>query len=323
MKAGDAPGDGSGAFLYRSGRKGAGMNRKQRNRQRRQMLQYQSLLIPALALYILFVAIPFFTTFFFSITNYNRYHPIDYTVVGFRNYAQIFKMAMLKTALGNSVKYAILMTLFQSLIAIPLAVLLNRKLRGRNIFRAAFFLPAMFSPLVMGFLWQVMMGPGGTGLINQLLIKIGMEPVGFLSSRNGLNSIIFTQVWQWVGWAVVIYLANLQTISEDMIQAAKIDGAGGIQIFGRITLPLLYPGVTVVVVSSLVGGLKVYDIVQAMTGGGPGYATETIIGGMIKVGFTEGNYSLAAAFGVVFFVIVMLFTLGLLALLRKWEKEVA
>ncbi len=299
------------------------MKLKKKYRQIKQTFQYQSLLVPALVLYILFVAIPFFTTFFFSITNYNRYHPVDYVVVGFRNYAQVFQMDMLKVAMLNSIKYAIFMTFFQSLIAIPLAVILNRKLIGKNFFRAAFFLPAMFSPLVMGFLWQVMMGPKETGLINQFLMKLGLESFGFLSSQHGLNSIIVTQVWQWVGWAVVIYLANLQTIPEDMIQAAKIDGANKLQIFAKITLPLLYPGVTVVLVSSLVGGLKVYDIVQSMTGGGPGYATETIISAMIKVGFTEGNYSLAAAFGVVFFLLVMAFTVGLLSILKKWEKGVA
>ena len=181
----------------------------------------------------------------------------------------------------------------------------------------------MFSPLVMGFLWQVILGPSDTGLINQLLLKIGLNPIGFLSSKNGLASIIFTQVWQWVGWAVVIYLANLQTIPEDMIEAAKIDGADSLQIFRRITLPLLYPGVTVVTISSLIGGLKVFDIVHAMTGGGPGYSTQTIISAMIQFGFNDGNYSLAAAFGVVFFLIVMLFTLILLGLLKKWEREVS
>jgi len=286
-------------------------------------LKYQILLIPALTLYILFVAVPFVTTLFLSVTNYNRYHVVDYSVVGLKNYMQIFQIDMLKTALGNSIEYALLMTFFQSAIAIPLAVLLNRKIRGKNLYRAAFFLPAMFSPLVMGFLWQIMLGPSETGLVNQMLMKLGMEPVGFLGSQHGMASIILTQVWQWVGWAVVIYLANLQTISQDMIQAAQIDGASSFQIFSRITLPLLYPGVTVVLVSSLIGGLKVFDIVRAMTGGGPGYATETIISAMIKVGFTEGNYSLAAAFGVVFFVLVMLFTMALLALLKKWEKEVS
>lgn len=286
-------------------------------------LKYQILLIPALTLYILFVAVPFVTTLFLSVTNYNRYHVVDYSVVGLKNYMQIFQIDMLKTALGNSIEYALLMTFFQSAIAIPLAVLLNRKIRGKNLYRAAFFLPAMFSPLVMGFLWQIMLGPSETGLVNQILMKLGMEPVGFLGSQHGMASIILTQVWQWVGWAVVIYLANLQTISQDMIQAAQIDGASSFQIFSRITLPLLYPGVTVVLVSSLIGGLKVFDIVRAMTGGGPGYATETIISAMIKVGFTEGNYSLAAAFGVVFFVLVMLFTMALLALLKKWEKEVS
>lgn len=299
------------------------MHKKLFSRSFKETLQIEALLLPALTLYIMFVAVPFFSTFYFSITNYNKFHVIDYSIVGFRNYLMVFKMAELKLALLNSIKYAFYMTFFQSLIAIPLAVLLNRKIKGSNFFRAAFFLPAMFSPLVMGFLWQVILGPSETGLVNQILIKLGMQPAGFLSSKYGLASIIFTQVWQWVGWAVVIYLANLQTIPEDMIEAARIDGANSWQIFRRITLPLLYPGVTVVTISSLIGGLKVYDIVQAMTGGGPGYSTQTIISAMIQFGFNDGNYSLAAAFGVVFFIIVMIFTMILLAALKKWEKEVS
>ncbi len=150
-----------------------------------------------------------------------------------------------------------------------------------------------------------------------------LVPFDFLSSANGMNSIILTQVWQWTGWAVVIYLANLQTIPEDMLEAGRIDGASNLQMFFRLILPLLCPAATVVSVSSLVGGLKVYDIVQAMTGGGPGYATETIITAMIKTGFTDGNYALAAAFSVIFFALVMLFTMVLLAVLKKWEKAVS
>lgn len=281
------------------------------------------MVIPALVLYCIFVALPIITTFYFSITNYNKFHIIDYIIVGLKNYGQIFKIEMLKTALVNSGKYAIFMTLFQSLIAIPLAVFLNKKIRFSNLYRVLFFLPAMFSPLVMGYLWQVMLSPGNIGIVNQFLMKFGFEPVQFLNSQNGLNSVIFSQVWQWVGWAVVIYLANLQTIPEDMIEAAKIDGASDTKIFFHLILPLLYPGATVVLVSSLVGGLKVYDIIQAMTGGGPGYATETIISSMIKIGFNEGNYALSAAYGVIFFIIVMVFTLILMYLLRAWERKVS
>ena len=107
------------------------------------------------------------------------------------------------------------------------------------------------------------MGPQDKGLINRFLLGLGLAPFDFLSSANGMNSIILTQVWQWTGWAVVIYLANLQTIPEDMLEAGRIDGASNLQMFFRLILPLLCPAVTVVSVSSLVGGLKVYDIVQA------------------------------------------------------------
>lgn len=286
-------------------------------------LQYEALLLPAFILYLVFVIIPFIVTFFFSITNYNKYHINNYHIVGLKNYLQILDIPMLKVALVNSLKYALLMTFFQSLIAIPLSSLLNRKMKLSNFYRAVFFLPAMFSPLVMGFLWQVMLGPKETGLVNQFLIFLHLPTGDFLSAKSGMNSVIFTQVWQWVGWAVVIYLANMKNISEDMLEAARIDGASGLQVFFRITLPLLQPAVTVVFVSSLVGGLKVYDIIQAMTKGGPGYSTETILTAMIKIGFTQGNYALSAAFGVVFFVLVMIVTMLLLKVLKAWESAVS
>ncbi len=290
-------------------------------RELKRTLEYEVLILPAFILYSIFIIYPFINTFYLSLTNYNKYHINNFVFVGFKNYMQIANIDMLKIALVNSIKYAILMTFFQSLIAIPLAVILNKKMKMTNFYRVAFFLPAMFSPLVMGFLWQIMMGP--TGLINQFLLFIGLPAVEFLSSKNGLNSIIITQVWQWVGWAVVIYLANMQNISEDMIEAAKIDGASDFQIFKTITLPLLQPAATVVLISSLIGGLKVYDIVQAMTGGGPGYATETILTAMIKVGFMQGNYALSAAFGIVFFGIVLVFTIVLLSFIRKWERRIS
>ena len=182
-------------------------------------LQYEALLLPAFILYLVFVIIPFIVTFFFSITNYNKYHINNYHIVGLKNYLQILDIPMLKVALVNSLKYALLMTFFQSLIAIPLSSLLNRKMKLSNFYRAAFFLPAMFSPLVMGFLWQVMLGPKETGLVNQFLIFLHLPTGDFLSAKSGMNSVIFTQVWQWVGWAVVIYLANMKNISEDMLEA--------------------------------------------------------------------------------------------------------
>lgn len=294
-----------------------------RKRSLKTTIQYELLVLPALLLYLVFCGFPFLHTFYYSITNFNKYHIHDYEVVGFVNFVNVFKLSMLKQSLLNSIKYAFFMTLFQSLLAIPLAVLLNRKLRLRNLYRMAFFLPAMFSPLVVGFLWNIMMAPADRGLINNFLIRLGLSPFPFLSSQHALNSIILSQVWQWTGWAMVIYLANLQTISGDLIEAARIDGASELRIFFSITLPHLHPGVTVVTISSLVGGLKVFDIVQSMTKGGPGYATETIMGALIKVGFQDGNYALASAFGVIFFVLVMLFSLVLLKSLKAWERRVS
>lgn len=283
-------------------------------------LQYEILIVPALVLYILFCGVPFIATFLYSVTDYNIYNLKDYGFAGLSNYIKVFETSVIKTALLNSIWYALAMTFFQSLIAIPLAVLLNNKIPGRNFMRAGWFLPAMFSPMVVGFLFKFLFGRSGP--VNMFLQNLGHEGIAFFSTDNALNTIIFSQVWQWTGWAMVIYLANLQTIPSDMIEAARVDGASGFDIFFRITLPLLYPGVTVVGISSLVGGLKVFDIVYSMTNGGPGYSTETIMSTMLKITSGRGDYALASAFGVVFFAVVLFISMILLRLLKVCENKV-
>lgn len=298
------------------------MKKKKTNRNELLLgLQYEILVLPALIVYLIFCGIPFVTTFMYSMTNYSIVHIKDFVFVGFKNYLSIFTKNLMKISLLNSLKYAFFMTFFQSLIAIPLAVLLNKKIPLRNFMRSALFLPAMFSPLVVGYLFNYVLGR--EGLVNSIILSMGGKTIPFFDADHALNSIILSQVWQWVGWAVVIYLANLQTIPTDMLEAARVDGAGEWQIFRRITLPLLYPGVTVVAISSLVGGLKVFDIIYATTGGGPGYATETIMSTMIKETSGKGNYAMASAFGVVFFAIVLILSMALLRLLKAWEEKVS
>lgn len=284
-------------------------------------LQYELLLLPALLFYLVFCGLPFLCTFLYSVSDYNIHHVRDLHFVGLRNYFDLFGKSLMKVSLFNSLKYAFFMTFFQSLIALPLAVMLHKKVPLRGLMRAALFLPAVFSPLVVGYLFNFILGR--EGFVNMLLQRLGSEGIAFFDANHALNSIILTQVWQWAGWAMVIYLANLQTIPLDMIEAARVDGAGEWAMFRRITLPLLHPAVTVVTISSLVGGLKVFDIIYATTKGGPGYATETIMSTMINVSAKKGNYALASAFGVVFFSLVLLLSLGLLRLLKAWENKVS
>ncbi|MED9966046.1 MAG: sugar ABC transporter permease [Blautia sp.] len=279
-------------------------------------------IMPALVIYLLFSILPFLYTIFYSFTDYTDMNPVNLSFVGLKNYMKVFQTPLMIKAIKNSVIYALLLTSFQTILALPLAVILNKKLKSRNLLRAVFFFPAVFSSLIIGYLWSFIMSSSDFGLINNLLHSLGMDTVNFFTADNALYSVIFTQVWQWTGWAMVIYLANLQSISPDLYEAADIDGATGLKKFFYVTLPLMCPSVKIIVVTGLIGGMKVFDIIYSMTSGGPGNATQTVMTVMMKKGISDGFYSTGAAFGVCFFVIVLIISAVVTKLMGKWSEAI-
>ena len=244
-------------------------------------------ILPAFVVYLLFSIVPFLYTFYYSFTDYTDMNPVNLSFVGLKNYIKVFNTPLMITAIKNSVLYAIMLTSLQTILALPLAVLLDKKLKTRNLLRAVFFFPAVFSSLIIGYLWNFIMSSSDYGLINNLLHQLGLGTFNFFTADRALFSVILTQAWQWTGWAMVIYLANLQSISPDLYEAADIDGAGGIKKFFYVTLPLMCPSVKIIVVTGLIGGMKVFDIIYSMTSGGPGNATETVMTVMMKKGISD------------------------------------
>ena len=242
---------------------------------------------------------------------------------GFENFVRLSRDEEILIALKNSILYAVMMTVFQNFLAVPLAVALDQDLKKRNFLRMLFFSPAVLSILVVGYLWSFMMAPTDYGLLNRFLQNFGISPVNWLGDgKIALLSIVITQVWQWTGWSMVIYLANLQSIPKEHYEAADIDGANTWQVFWRVTFPQLFPSVSFNSVMSMIGGLKVFDAVYAMTNGGPGHATETIILVLLKRAFTEGHFGYACAFSVVFFLLVFGISTIQITYLKKWEDKV-
>ncbi len=280
-------------------------------------------ILPALLIYVLFSIIPFLYTVFYSFTDYTDMNPVNLHFVGLSNYLKVFDTPLMTTAIKNSVIYAILLTSFQTILALPLAVVLDKKLKTRNLLRAVYFFPAVFSSLIIGYLWNFIMSSSDYGLVNNLLHRMGFGTFNFFTADRALFSVILTQVWQWTGWAMVIYLANLQSISKDLYEAADIDGTSGIQKFFYITLPLMCPSVKIIVVTGLIGGMKVFDIIYSMTSGGPGNATETVMTVMMKKGISDGFYSTGAAFGVCFFAIVLMISALVTKLMGKWSEAIS
>ena len=292
------------------------MNTKHRDR------VFLMMILPALIGFVLLFALPTLMSFAYSLTNWSVYNP-NIKFVGLRQFQKLFSDEKTLAAIVHSVKYAILITVIQNTLAILFAVLLSRRLWIANAVKSIFFLPAVLSILVVGYLFQYIMTSADYGLLNHILGLFGLGPVNWLGdSKVALYSVLITQVWQWTGWSMVIYMANIKSIDSVLYEAAAIDGASPRQCFWRVTLPLLYPATSFNVLMSLIGGLKVFDAVFAMTKGGPGYATETIMTTMIREGFNSGRNAYACAFAVVFFVIVFAMSKAITWVFNKWEAAI-
>ena len=281
---------------------------------------YVFMVLPALLIFVTFFIVPLIYTAKYSFYNWTNFSQ-EITFNGLENYKSIFEDDILVRSIKNTLVFAIVTVTVQSMISLPVSVFLNSKLRGRNIYRAIFFAPAVLSTLVVGYLWKYLMSSSDYGFINQILTGMGFEKVNFLGdAKIALFAIITISVWQWFGWSMVIYLGSLQSISGDLYEAASVDGANGLQKFWHITIPGLAPAIKINFVTSTISGLKIFDLILSTTNGGPAHQTETILSLMFSK-FSEGNYGYAAAFGMVFLVVSMLVAAVMLGLFKKWEER--
>lgn len=281
---------------------------------------YVFMVLPALIIFVTFFIAPLIYTAKYSFYNWTNFSQ-EITFNGLENYKSIFEDDILVRSIKNTLIFAIVTVTVQSMISLPVSVFLNSKLRGRNIYRAIFFAPAVLSTLVVGYLWKYLMSSSDYGFINQILTGLGFEKVNFLGdAKIALFAIITISVWQWFGWSMVIYLGSLQSISGDLYEAASVDGANGFQKFWHITIPGLAPAIKINFVTSTISGLKIFDLILSTTNGGPAHQTETILSLMFAK-FSEGNYGYAAAFGMVFLVVSMLVAAVMLGLFKKWEDR--
>jgi len=206
---------------------------------------YVIMVLPALLVFVTFFILPLIFTAkysFYSWTNFSQ----EITFNGLENYRKIFDDPILAKGIKNTLIFAFVTVTVQSLISLPVSVFLNSKIKGSNIYRAIYFAPAVLSTLVVGYLWKYLMSSSDYGFINQVLTGMGFEKVNFLGNAQiALFAIITISVWQWFGWSMVIYLGSLQSISEELYEAASVDGANGLQKFWHITIPGLAPAIKI------------------------------------------------------------------------------
>lgn len=225
--------------------------------------------------------------------------------VGFDNYKALFHDRLFWTALKNTLYFLVLSAPVQVLLALALALLLNQKLRGRAVVRTIVFAPYAVMSTVVGVIWNWMYD-SNFGLINDWLVGFGLPRIQWLTSEGtAMPAIAIATIWWLVGFNMVLFLAGLQDIPEELYEAARIDGAGGWQIIRYITWPLLLPTTFVVVMLTIITAFQVFDQVYVMTGGGPINATLTMVQYLYVQGFEQFNLGYASAIGVIVFLVLI------------------
>jgi len=278
--------------------------------------------LPALLLFLVFWVYPVLQLFYYSVTNFNGVN-YNYDFVGFKNYARIIREGSLVNAIKNTFIYTVIIVIGSNVLGLALAMLLNMKIAGKTVFRTLTYIPALFSAIVVGFIWSYVFMPG-SGMLASLLNAVGLNgsAVNLLGNyKTALYSISVVDIWKNVGTTMIIYLAGLQTVDESLLEAGKIDGCTEWQLIRKIKLPLISATITINVVLNVIAGLKAFDYSFIMTNGGPGKATQTLMYIIFKTAFNDQMMGKASAFSVVSFILIIAITIGMLRFMNKREVE--
>ncbi len=275
--------------------------------------------IPALLLFAVFVVYPFCDGVRIAFTNWNGFSQ-KYAFVGWSNFKRLALDENVRIAFGNTLVYGVGSTFFQQVLGLSYALLLNLRFPARTFARAVVYLPVLISAVVMGFMWYYLAQYDGA--LNEVVVALGGEKRLWLASRAGsVTMITVINVLQFVGISMVIYLAGLQGIPGMYFEAAEIDGANAWSRFAHITLPLLYPSIVTSVTINLIGGLKLFDVVMALTGGGPGYSSHSLATLLHTTYFGSQMAGYAAAIGLLLFCSILLSTALLQVAFKKREVK--
>jgi raffinose/stachyose/melibiose transport system permease protein len=296
----------------------SGAARAPSTRRRRAKSPYPSwFYLPAAVIYAVLFLVPTFASFYFSLTRWSLF---DFEFIGLDNFVQFFREPALVTGLTNTVIYAVVTSGLKVVIGLLLGVLLTSQIIGRGFLRSVVFFPVLVSTIGVGITFSVLMDPQD-GFFNEALALMGVEGPGWLTDpRLALLSVALVDVWKGVGLATVIYIAGIVSIPQEYYEAARVDGAGAFKNFWHIVLPLAKPATVTVIILSLIGGLRSFDLIWAMTRGGPGF-TSDVIASVIYKQYQAGFYGLSTAGNVVLFLLVTAIILPLSWALNRKEVE--
>jgi alpha-1,4-digalacturonate transport system permease protein len=264
-------------------------------------------LLPNTLIFILFIIMPAFNGLRMAFMKWGVFETPVF--IGFKNFADILGDTVFLTTARNTVLYSFLTVALLLASSLALALLFHKRvIGGESVFRAVFYIPSLLSMITVGIAWRFIFGDE-MGILNYFLRQSGHKPVGWLTDGSiAMFSVIFVSVWAYAGYYMVVFIAGLQAIPEDLYEAAHIDGATPVKTFFNITIPLLKSTILVVLILATINAFKAYELVLVMTTGGPGYATKFIVQQVYQVAFMEDRLGYASAMSLILMLIIAVFT---------------
>ncbi|WP_343249893.1 sugar ABC transporter permease [Diplocloster hominis] len=272
----------------------------------KERLKTLSFLAPALIIYFIIIVFPTFYSVVLSFFDWNGISEKKF--IGIKNYVNLFTNdAVFRIALKNNIIWIVLTVCITVVLALLLALVLNNHFKGRIIYRSIFYFPYMLSWIIVGIIWKWMYNPN-FGMINTFLDALGLDSLkgAYLSNpKIALYCVFIAALWQGLGQPMLYFLAGLQTMSSDVLEAAKIDGAGKFSLFIRVIVPMLKETFVIVLATQIIASMKVYDIVYVMTDSGPANATQTLATYMYNQTFSYNSLGAGSAVATVMMAIMM------------------
>ncbi|MBQ2610771.1 sugar ABC transporter permease [bacterium] len=261
------------------------------------------LILPSIIGTVIFIVIPVICSFGLSFAKWDLLNPIQF--VGFANYREIFTEPLFYKILTNTIIFSLATSILGVIIPLILADILNKKIRGSEFYKTAYFLPFITPMIVIGIVWQWIFDPS-IGILNHIL---HMHINWLYSTEFAMPALIIVSVWKLIGYNMIIFLSSLSGISNSLFEAAKIDGANSFQTFKNITVPMLSPTIFFVVIITAISSFQVFDLIYLMTEGGPLDSTNVLVYSIYKNAFEYFNIGKASAIAYVLFVIILVLTL--------------
>jgi multiple sugar transport system permease protein len=275
--------------------------------------------LPAVTFVVVMMFFPVLYTLFLSFTNWNLTSGMPLSFVWLKSYARVLTEPRFLNALGRTFSFTLLAVAVETLLGLAVALLLNREFKGKSAMKLILLLPLVATPVAIGIVWNLFFDPT-IGFMNYMLTILGLPTSEWVSNTaTVIPSLALVDIWQWTPMITLIVLAGLAGLSQEPYESARVDGANAYQIFTQITLPMITPTLLTAMILRSIDALKTFDIIYAMTGGGPGYASETLNVMAFKYSFEYFRMGQSSVILIFLFLLVLLLSMAIMRLRKRFE----